>query len=80
MMPGMTGLELAIAAEGLRPGLPILLASGFAELSDADAARLPRLSKPFTQAALAHAILDLGPPEGPGSTDASLRRREADGR
>ena len=31
-MPGMTGLQLAEAARGLRPGLPILLATGHADL------------------------------------------------
>ena len=56
MMPGMTGLELATELERLRPGLPILLASGFAELSEVEAARLPRLSKPFAQATLAQAL------------------------
>ena len=56
MMPGMTGLELAAEIERLHPGMTVLLASGFAELSDAEAARLPRLRKPFTQAELAQAI------------------------
>ncbi len=64
MMPGMTGLELASEASRLRPGLPILLASGFSEMSDVEAASLPRLSKPFTQATLAKAVVDLRPPGG----------------
>ncbi len=75
MMPGMTGVELATEVEGLRPGLPILLASGFAELSEAEAARLPRLSKPFTQAALGQAIVDLRPPDGVGVGVVRLPRR-----
>ena len=75
VMPGMTGLELATEVESLRPGLPILLASGFAELSEAEAARLPRLSKPFTQAALGQAIVDLGPSEGIGDGVVRLPRR-----
>src|SRR5690606_6646095 len=33
-MPGMTGVELAHRARELRPGLPILLATGYAELPD----------------------------------------------
>ncbi len=78
MMPGMTGLELASEISGLRPGLPFLLASGFAELSEAEAVKLPRLSKPFTQATLAHAILDLRPPEKSGSTVVALPRRGTD--
>ncbi len=78
MMPGMTGLELASEIDGLRPGLPMLLASGFAELSEVEAVRLPRLSKPFSQATLAHAILDLRPPEMSGSTVTPLPRRGID--
>ena len=56
MMPGMTGLQLAVEVERLWPGLPILLASGYADLSETEAARLPRLAKPFRQADLAQAI------------------------
>ncbi|TCZ64806.1 ATP-binding protein [Roseicella aquatilis] len=53
-MPGMTGLELARAARLLRPGLPVVLASGFADLSnDAAPPDLPRLAKPYQQDQLA---------------------------
>jgi PAS domain S-box-containing protein len=52
-MPGMTGVELARRAAKLRPDLPFLLATGYAELSPGDGAELPKLSKPFTQAQLA---------------------------
>ncbi|HJQ57597.1 MAG TPA: response regulator, partial [Vineibacter sp.] len=56
-MPGMSGIELADAARQLRPGLPILLASGYAELpADSD---LPRLSKPYDQDQLAAQIARL---------------------
>ena len=75
MMPGTTGVELAADAAALRPGLPILLASGYAELSEADAASLPRLSKPFTQAALAQAVADL---TRPGGTVVPMPRRSLD--
>ena len=78
MMPGMTGLELATEVEKLRPGLPILLASGFADLSEVEAARLPRLSKPFGQATLAQAIIDLRLPKRHGNTVVPLLRREND--
>ncbi|WP_431269719.1 ATP-binding protein [Dankookia sp. P2] len=54
-MPGMTGLELAEALHRLRPGLPVLLATGYAELQGEDTRGLPRLDKPFEQAALARA-------------------------
>jgi PAS domain S-box-containing protein len=52
-MPGMTGVELARRAAKLRPDLPFLLATGYAELSPGDGAELPKLSKPFTQVQLA---------------------------
>jgi signal transduction histidine kinase len=56
-MPGMTGLELALAARRLRPGLPVVLASGFADLPEgAVPAELPRLAKPYGQAQLARSI------------------------
>ncbi|BBK30880.1 hypothetical protein EDC65_1681 [Stella humosa] len=56
-MPQMTGQQLAQAIAAARPDLPIVLASGFAELP-ADAIHLPRLAKPFTQAQLAAALAE----------------------
>jgi signal transduction histidine kinase/CheY-like chemotaxis protein len=55
-MPGMSGAALAQAARGLRPGLPVLLVTGYATLDDADAERLPRLSKPYAAAELVQAL------------------------
>jgi CheY-like chemotaxis protein len=55
LMPGMTGAELAEIVRARRPEMPIVLASGFAELPDVDG-QLTRLAKPFTQAELARAI------------------------
>ncbi|HZF76261.1 MAG TPA: response regulator [Acetobacteraceae bacterium] len=55
-MPGMTGVEFAEELRRLRPGLPVLLATGYGELPAVDAAGLARLSKPFGQAALAAAV------------------------
>jgi CheY-like chemotaxis protein len=49
VMPGMTGVELASASRQLRPLLPILLATGYAELSEATQLDLPRLAKPYHQ-------------------------------
>jgi PAS domain S-box-containing protein len=48
-MPGMTGLELAAATRQVRPSLPILLATGYAELPDGAQLNLPRLAKPYHQ-------------------------------
>jgi CheY-like chemotaxis protein/anti-sigma regulatory factor (Ser/Thr protein kinase) len=58
-MPGMTGLELAHAARKLRPGLPILLATGYAELSEASNLDFPRLGKPYQQHQLASHVARL---------------------
>jgi PAS domain S-box-containing protein len=55
-MPNMTGAKLALAAGAERPGLPVVLATGFAELPTGEGAGLVRLAKPFTQAQLAEAI------------------------
>ena len=58
VMPGMLGIAVAAEAKLLRVDLPIVLASGYAEFTEEDAARFPRLAKPFTQGALAQAIND----------------------
>ena len=58
-MPGMTGVQLAEAARALRPDLPILLATGYAELPAGKAFDLPRLSKPYLQSQLAEQIAAL---------------------
>jgi len=58
-MPGMTGLQLAEAARKLRPGLPILLATGYADLPTRSKVELPRLSKPYQQRQLADRIAAL---------------------
>ena len=55
-MPKMTGTELAKKIAARRPHLPIVLATGYAELPAGTAADLPRLSKPYRQEALAEAI------------------------
>jgi CheY-like chemotaxis protein len=56
-MPRMTGAQLAEAIRSEWPEMPIILATGYADLPDgAGAANLPRLGKPFSQAQLADAI------------------------
>jgi PAS domain S-box-containing protein len=49
VMPGMTGIELAAASRKVRPLLPILLATGYAELPEGAQLDLPRLAKPYHQ-------------------------------
>ena len=58
-MPGMNGMELAGKARELRPRLPILLASGYAELPAGASLQLPRLGKPFLQSDLAAKLSEL---------------------
>jgi CheY-like chemotaxis protein len=48
-MPKMNGGQLASVARGLYPDLPILLATGYAELPADDDLKLPKLSKPYLQ-------------------------------
>ena len=55
-MPGMTGTELVARVRELMPQLPVLLATGYAELPDENAPDLPRLNKPYTQDQLATEI------------------------
>jgi PAS domain S-box-containing protein len=55
-MPGLNGSDLARRLREARPDLPILLITGYATLSDAEAAGLPRLAKPFRAAELAAAV------------------------
>jgi two-component SAPR family response regulator len=52
----MNGVELAKAVRELRPGLPILLASGYAELPSPSDVDLPRIGKPYQQDQLAAEI------------------------
>ena len=55
-MPKMTGIELAKKIKGRRPDMPVILATGYAELPPSMDAAMARLSKPFRQEALAEAV------------------------
>jgi CheY-like chemotaxis protein len=58
-MPGMSGLDLALKIEQIKPQLPIVLATGYAELPvRTGLPQFARLGKPYTQAELAE-VLDL---------------------
>ena len=56
LMPQMRGSELIVAARALLPRLPVLLITGYADLSAGEAQSLPRLAKPFRQADLARQV------------------------
>jgi CheY-like chemotaxis protein len=55
-MPQMTGTQLADTIRAEHRDLPIILATGFAELPEIAGAALLKLDKPFSQDELAHAI------------------------
>ena len=73
-MPGMTGIQLAGEIRQRRPGLPIVLASGYADLPNGEDPGLPRLSKPFRQEDLAHIIEGLLGEMAEGSKVVPFRR------
>ena len=58
-MPGMTGLELADRLRRERPELPVVLATGYAEVAAGAAPWLPRLAKPYRQEELAALVSQL---------------------
>jgi PAS domain S-box-containing protein len=68
-MPGMTGIELAGYARELFPMLPILLATGYAELPAGTTMDLPRLKKPYRQQELSEHLARLlkAPPADPSN-------------
>jgi CheY-like chemotaxis protein len=55
-MPKMTGAEMIAALRKDHPAMPIILASGYADIPGGPPPGVVRLSKPFSQGALAAAI------------------------
>lgn len=55
-MPRMTGRDLAIAIAREKPGLPVILATGFAELPPGESFDAKMLQKPFGLAELARVL------------------------
>jgi CheY-like chemotaxis protein len=58
-MPGMTGMELARHIRAMRIELPIILATGYAELPNSGPVGIPRLDKPYCQEKLASMIASI---------------------
>ena len=56
LMPDMTGLELVTRIRQENAHMPIILATGYAELGPGEGEGLPRLAKPFSQRELAEVI------------------------
>ena len=59
-MPGMSGSELARRIRDLWPALPVVLATGYADLPNGFESQLPRLSKPYKQQEIGDLISALG--------------------
>jgi len=57
-MPGMTGTQLIAEVKTGWPGLPVILATGYAELPADTVSAQPRLAKPFLQYDLIQAVND----------------------
>jgi PAS domain S-box-containing protein len=55
-MPQKSGLELGREIRARRPGMPIILTSGYAELSAGEGGEILRLAKPYSQSDLARAL------------------------
>lgn len=60
LMPGMNGTELARLVQSDRPGIKVLIVSGYAE-TEGIAPDLPRLTKPFRNIELAASLAALTP-------------------
>ncbi len=58
-MPQVSGVQLIEAARAVRPGLPAILVTGYADLKTAVPAGVLRLAKPFDLEALARSIAEV---------------------
>jgi PAS domain S-box-containing protein len=83
-MPRMNGVQLAAAAREIRPELPILLATGYAELPAGSALGLPRIGKPYQQDQLEAEIVktlkhgsNRGTSHGRDETDAAAQEGQS---
>lgn len=73
-MPGMRGTELAAELAQRYPALPVILATGYAELPSGADPGLPRLSKPFRQDDLATVLQHVVQPDAKKAKVIALRR------
>jgi CheY-like chemotaxis protein len=75
VMPGTSGLMLAAQAHILRPSLPVIFMTGFADLYQDELSGSVCLRKPFKAAELLAAIQEvIGPPHLRDETDRSCAR------
>jgi PAS domain S-box-containing protein len=61
VMPHMTGLQLVDIVRREWPDVPIVLATGYAEIDESVDVKVPKLAKPFTLAELAAEISSISP-------------------
>ena len=59
-MPRMTGIQLRDAIRAQWPDLPVILATGYAEIPGGAQLKMPKLSKPFSEKDLAKAVAATG--------------------
>ena len=81
-MPGMTGTQLVAEIRAAWPALPVIIATGYAELPEDRDRKLPRLDKPYGQDDLAAAIdrlLGAGPPAPPKKRPVAPRQSSVSG-
>ena len=69
-MPGVTGTALAAQLGRIRPDLPVVIATGYADMLPL-ASTLPRLDKPYRQKELAALLETLMQPEPPAKAASS---------
>jgi PAS domain S-box-containing protein len=81
VMPGMRGPELAVRLCSSRPGLRVLLVSGYAEeiVEGGRDASMPFLAKPFSAESLLNAVdAALGPAEPEAAAEGAIRAARPD--
>jgi PAS domain S-box-containing protein len=76
-MPKMTGTELAKVIRSEWPDIPVLLATGYADMGPRDEIGLPKLTKPYLPRDLAAAILRMNPPRRKPDRVVPLQPRSA---
>ncbi|MDB5737618.1 MAG: Histidine kinase [Sphingomonas bacterium] len=68
-MPGMTGVQLAQQACAERPGLPVVLATGYGEMPSDPNLKIQRLGKPFNEVDLRRVIAKIMAKAGEAAND-----------
>jgi len=66
VMPHMSGVQLAGAIKTEWPDLPVIIATGYADLPPGGEIAHPKLSKPYTQSQLMQALVGYAPRQGSG--------------